>query len=143
MNESALAAVLRRAASKGWTVAASGPSMLPRIPPGSILHVTGDRARPRMGEVWVFVNRKEAIVAHRFVRRTRDGDLQFFGDATGRPDEPVPSDRLVGRVHAVEIEGVCTKLRRRHAVGPLRRAWSYVIRRRARRIRARSTRRRR
>ena len=98
------AKVLRRgvAASARW-LDVTGLSMGPDLPGGSRVLVDG-ATRPRRGEVWAFVGETGEVVVHRFLRDV-GGQLWFRGDANVAADRPVPPERLIGRVTAVEVDG--------------------------------------
>jgi Peptidase S24-like len=92
----------------------SGSSMEPTIvAPASLLVVDG--TTPRLGEVWLFVDDDERLLAHRFLRRA-GARLRFQGDAERWPDRPVSADRLVGRVERVVDPRGERGLARRRAV---------------------------
>ncbi|MFI5047343.1 MAG: nucleotidyltransferase family protein [Acidimicrobiia bacterium] len=56
--------------------------------------------RPRRGEVWAFVDDHGHVVVHRYRGKVGDGH-RFQGDARVRPDAPVASEQLIGRVVAI------------------------------------------
>ncbi|CAA9271224.1 MAG: hypothetical protein AVDCRST_MAG76-3385 [uncultured Acidimicrobiales bacterium] len=99
------AQLLRRAArnpSPLW-LPVSGRSMHPAIPAGARVHIAAAR-RPRWGEVWAFCDSEGNILVHRY-RRRRCSAFVFQGDAAATCDDPIPADRLVGRVVSVEVDG--------------------------------------
>ena len=119
MQPERMAAGLRAAAERGALhLPTAGTSM------GRFLR-TGDRAvvrpgaRPRWGEVWVFVTAEGAVTVHR-CRGRQSGGWRFQGDRRANPDPLVTDDRLVGRVVAVERDG------RRRRLGALDR-WGRAV----------------
>ncbi len=90
-----------RAATTPLWVDVDGDSMEPVLrAPARVL--VGPLSRPRVGEVWVFVDRDRLLRVHRCLHRRLDGDWVFRGDSADRTDSPVSLDRLVGPVHAAE-----------------------------------------
>ncbi len=98
------AKVLRRgvAANARW-LDVTGLSMGPDLPGAAACSSTA-RRRARRGEVWAFVGETGEVVVHRFLRDV-GGQLWFRGDANVAADRPVPPERLIGRVAAVEVDG--------------------------------------
>ena len=81
----------------------SGTSMLPTIPPGSLVMV--DPTRPsalRRGDIVMFSNPAGRLIAHRIVEVHADarGGLRFVlrGDNLSQCDLPVPASSILGRV---------------------------------------------
>jgi len=96
-----IARLLRQRAATGpelW-LAVEGRSMWPTIRPPARVQLAA-APRPRVGEVWAFVDPGGAIVVHRCDRRTGAGYV-FRGDGLRRADPWVPAERVVGRVVAV------------------------------------------
>lgn len=79
-------------------LAVTGSSMAGVIATGSIVVIEA-ADRPRRGEIWAFVDDDGGVVVHRL--REIDGDM-VVGRGTGNPldDDPVTTDRLIGRVAA-------------------------------------------
>lgn len=79
-------------------LAVTGSSMAGVIATGSIVVIEA-ADRPRRGEIWAFVDDDGGVVVHRL--REIDGDV-VIGRGTGNPldDDPVATDRLIGRVSA-------------------------------------------
>ena len=105
MRPETMAAGLRAAAARGaLRLPTSGTSM------GGLIR-TGDRVTlepgpaPRWGEVWAFCTTDGMVAVHR-CRGRRTGGWLFQGDRRSTPDPVVTPDRLVGRVVAVERDGV-------------------------------------
>jgi len=90
----------------------SGRSMEPTIVAPARLLVSHADA-PRLGEIWVFVDDDDRILAHRFLRRV--GELhRFEGDGEAWPDPLVGAGRLVGRATIVaDVDGERPVRRRR------------------------------
>lgn len=109
MRPETMAAGLRAAAERGsLRLPTAGTSM------GALVR-TGDRVtvqpggRPQWGEVWAFCSEQGSVVVHR-CRGRRPGGWLFQGDRRAQPDAVVGADRLVGRVVAVERDGVQRRL---------------------------------
>jgi hypothetical protein len=79
----------------------SGRSMGWSIPGGGRVRIDPVATEPRRGEVWAFCDGRGEIVVHRH-RATSGGAHRFQGDARVRADEPVATERLIGRVSAVD-----------------------------------------
>jgi hypothetical protein len=111
-----VAAVLRRdvSARPRW-IDVAGPSMAPAIPAGARVCVVGAR-RPRRGEIWAFCLLDATVVVHRY-RRTTGSGLQFQGDASPWPDDPIDVALLIGRVTAVDCGGRTRRLDRWWVLG--------------------------
>ncbi len=112
-----IARLLRRATREpgplGITVL--GGSMRPLIERADrVLVAPADRAR--WGEVWAYCHQTGAVLVHRCRGRRKSGYL-FQGDAERRADALVPPPRLIGRVVAVERDGVATQLAGRDGWG--------------------------
>lgn len=93
--------------------------MHPRIAAGTSLRIVACDRRPRLGEVWAFVNASNRVIAHRYLRRTRRGRYVFFGDAAGRADDPIRGEWLIGLVIEVHGEDGIQRLARRSAISPV------------------------
>ncbi|MEZ5166951.1 MAG: S24 family peptidase [Acidimicrobiales bacterium] len=76
----------------------AGTSMGTDIPTGSIVSLTPAR-RPRVGEIWAFVADDTTIVVHR-LRSVDRAQVTGRGTANRVDDQPIPRDRLIGRVRA-------------------------------------------
>jgi hypothetical protein len=115
----ATAALLRhRASAGGFWVEASGGSMGRRYPPGTRLLVQSAARRPRPGQVWVFVDNDDRVVAHRYICPRNSDTLWFRGDASVRFDAPVDRARLVGPAVLVDDGTSRWSPRWWHAVRP-------------------------
>ncbi|MEE8603383.1 S24/S26 family peptidase [Euzebya tangerina] len=113
-------------------IATDGASMGRRWQAGvRVLLEAVDRA-PRRGEVWAYCTAEGKLVVHRYVR-CRDGLHVFQGDASFRPDQPVPTTWLVGRVRSVTDGTRTWSPRRRHVMASRVSATVPAIRRRLRR----------
>ena len=104
-----MAGVLRRSLAQGprW-LDVDGPSMGDAIRPGDRVRVQAAE-RPRRGEIWAFCKASGRIVVHRFRRRI-DGQYNFQGDTVWRSDDPVDGRSLIGRIVAVERDGVVRRV---------------------------------
>lgn len=80
-----------------------GNSMRPTLPAHCEIDVTPLVARPRLGELIVFVV-DDALVAHRLVRRRGDV-LIAQGDNRLGPDRPLLPGQVLGRVGAAYVNG--------------------------------------
>jgi hypothetical protein len=107
-----------RARNDSWIIA-TGSSMLPAIAGGAELRIELASRPPRVGEVWLFVAESNALLAHRFVRRERQGRFVFVGDSAPRVDDAVAGDRLVGRVVEQRFEGLSQPVLRRSGWRPI------------------------
>jgi len=101
----ALAAMLAKA-DAAIECEVAGGSMLPTIPPGSILRIRPNRgAVPSRGDV-IAVAIRDRIIAHRVVRADAGtGHLLTRGDADLLPDPPVPREWVLGRAVEVRVDG--------------------------------------
>jgi hypothetical protein len=86
-----------------------GGSMSPAIPPGARLRVRlGGEVPCRVGDVVLYLA-DYGYTVHRVVSRPRQISGQAYllteGDARFAPDPPVPCDKVLGTVVAVEISG--------------------------------------
>jgi hypothetical protein len=88
--------------------------MRPFIQDGDLITVCPLRDSPiRVGDVVLYKTADDQAIVHRVIRKTRiDGRIAFFikGDATfGQPEE-VDTERILGRVTAIERNGLKRKL---------------------------------
>ena len=94
-------------------VRARGTSMLPAIPRGAAVRVGPPAARGiARGDVVLASFDDGLPVLHR-VRAVREGRVWLKGDNRIFGDPPIPLDRVIGVVDAVEIDGVAVALDRR------------------------------
>jgi len=106
---------------QGLRFCARGASMRPFIRDGDVLDVRPvDVRRLRRGDVVLFRDGEDRLLAHRVVRVSRAG-LATQGDALARSDGVIEYDRLLGRVCSVERGG------RQIAVGGRWRRWSALL----------------
>ena len=116
-NDVGVQVLRRRLASGPLWLAVDGPSMSPSLAPPARVQLTA-AGRPRPGELWAFGTHDGSLVVHRCLRRRRDGTYEFRGDAETDDDDPVPAERLVGKV-----------VRAESAAGPVRltRGWRRLL----------------
>jgi signal peptidase I len=135
--------VLRDSVGQGLAVhlPVSGHSMRPTIAGGATLVVVGTaRAPMRPGDIVVYEDAGR-VICHRVVWRRRTplgGELLTKGDGITLPPVWVPASAVIGRVAAIETEGVrrsldhpCERLR---AFALVARAWVGVLGRRLMRV---------
>lgn len=97
--------------SEGKTIRikAHGYSMYPCIKPGSIIliepvHIKG---RPVPGEI-IAIKRESGLVVHRLIKIIiKNGVTSFIarGDSNAYADNPVPYEKITGRIVGAEITG--------------------------------------
>ena len=101
MNLDAVALELALRGGRTIAINPTGTSMIPLLRPGSTVMITGCSAEfVRVGEIVLFVQGEECLL-HRVVSIERsDGQLRLItqGDARDRPDPPVHSSSLLGRL---------------------------------------------
>jgi hypothetical protein len=110
--------------SEGYpiTKVATGDSMLPTIPSKAVLNIEPVGYLPaRLGDIVLILSQDGNTKIHRvslLFRRNAGMWLQTWGDNCQVPDAPVPLDKVLGRVVAVQVgDGWC----------PVRNRWkSYV-----------------
>jgi signal peptidase len=94
----------------------SGSSMVPAVRPRDVLHVRhSEVADLSKGDIVVF-RRAGQLIAHRAVRapgKSGKGFLITRGDRVPRKDAPILGSELLGRVVAIERNGVRTNPRSR------------------------------
>jgi signal peptidase I len=92
---------------------ACGQSMYPTIKDGEKVTVEPVcTSNIRLGDI-VLYHRKGRVMAHRVVnrKRTSDGEILILrGDASMKGNEPVSSEKVLGKVVAVERDSRCVKL---------------------------------
>ena len=97
LHPTVYAATLRDALSRNrdfsWPL--QGESMRPTLPPGCVITIQ-PLQKPRLGDIVVFP-RGDRLLAHRLVRRRRDGWI-CQGDARRTPDGVIARERIIGRV---------------------------------------------
>jgi hypothetical protein len=94
-----------RIQSRSAWIGATGVSMSPALPPGSQLLVEFGRTADAIGEVVVF-RRRDALVAHRLVARTRTAEgvrLLAKGDAEAYLDPPIDAADVMGVARRVRL----------------------------------------
>lgn len=88
---------------------AFGDSMLPSIPDGAFLQIEPLMSdQVRRGDVVLFGTDQGHILIHRVARLFRRRGqffIQAWGDNNLKPDSPVPSEQLFGRVVSLKIDG--------------------------------------
>lgn len=94
--------------------------------------------RPRIGEIWAYIDDSGGIVVHRYVA-SRRGGLVFRGDAGASTDRLVVPARLVGRVNRTFSDGSIDRVRR---IGGLRRVGLWKVHAAVKRLTRRDDRRR-
>jgi hypothetical protein len=95
------ASLLRaRLAREPLWIDVSGRSMGRSVPGGGRAHVAA-ATTPARGEVWAYCRTDGSLVVHR-ARGATDAGWVFQGDACVTVDPPVPDERLVGRVVALD-----------------------------------------
>lgn len=96
--------VLRRRLVEVGVIAVpmQGRSMGERYSMEGVLHVQHATRTPRLGEVWLFVDVDDRLVAHRCWGGSTPRGWRFRGDAELRWDRRVSSVRLVGPIFLVE-----------------------------------------
>jgi len=87
-------------------IKAHGYSMYPVIKPGSVIIIEPLRIKgtPVVGEI-VAIEREKGIVVHRVVKIKDEGGKRFYitrGDSNSRTDQPVPVEKIIGRVTGME-----------------------------------------
>ena len=125
----------RRAAARELWLPVSGVSMGSRFRPGAHVLVRASNGRPRIGEIWAFVDADDRLVVHRCVWNRSPGALRFRGDAVCSLDPPVALGDLVGRVTEVDDGIDRWSPRLWHAAHPTVRALARALRVRLRRFR--------
>jgi signal peptidase I len=97
--------------SEGKTIRikAHGYSMYPCIKPGSLLLIEPIQVKGRAvpGEI-IAIRRENGIIVHRLTKIIVKNGVQWFiarGDSNSTADEPVKSDRIVGRIIRAETTG--------------------------------------
>ena len=87
-----------------------GTSMEPTIPDGSVLHVQPVALQDvQMGDIVLIKSASGRPLYHRVVRvfhKQGQSQVQTWGDACASLDAPVPLEHVLGRVTAVESNGV-------------------------------------
>jgi signal peptidase I len=86
-----------------------GASMQPLLKPGDVVEIDHTRGPLRRGDV-VAYRTDQTLVIHRVLRDPVDGCIQVAGDNRTITDEPVPISSVIGRVVAVERDGVPRRL---------------------------------
>ncbi|MFQ5669168.1 MAG: S24/S26 family peptidase [Acidobacteriota bacterium] len=96
---------LWRVAGRRTEIRVTGHSMFPMLRSGWSLVLEHSRMEPSFGSIIVFLQGR-LLVAHRVVGRDHAGNYLTKGDALLHLDrQPVPPNRLVGRVVAVRHNG--------------------------------------
>ena len=90
----------------GLRFRAQGRSMLPSIRGGDVITLEKADAKDlRLGDVVLIRNATDSLLAHRIFGQ--DGDTwTTCGDALNMHDVPFKADQLIGRVVAIERDGV-------------------------------------
>ena len=83
----------------------TGGSMTPFIRAHDLVEVRPIAgARPKIGDVVVWIRAQERLVVHRVVAWKAE-QIRTRGDATLSPDEWIPQSRVVGRVERIHRNG--------------------------------------
>jgi hypothetical protein len=107
LSGEALSALLNDVLARGvpFRFEARGYSMFPFIRNGDVVTISplhGRRAG--FGETVAFTGPAEGLVVHRVTAR-RPGYYEIRGDCSSRPDDAVPTSRVLGAVTRVERHG--------------------------------------
>jgi signal peptidase I len=96
----------------------TGASMLPALAEGDEILVSHDIRPLRRGDI-VVIRQNGGLIAHRVIRRTRDGAGQpqvcTKGDNNPRFDPPTPETDVLGRVVALRRGGKASSLETRRS----------------------------
>jgi signal peptidase I len=97
------------AEGKTIRIKAHGYSMYPCIKPGSMLLIEPVKLKgvPVPGEI-IAIQRENGLVVHRLTKTVRKNGVTFFiarGDSNAYADDPVKSDKIVGRIVRAETTG--------------------------------------
>jgi signal peptidase I len=97
------------AEGKTIRIKAHGYSMYPCIKPGSMLLIEPVKLKgvPVPGEI-IAIQRENGLVVHRLTKTIRKNGVTFFiarGDSNAYADDPVKSDKIVGRIVRAETTG--------------------------------------
>jgi Peptidase S24-like len=75
-----------------------GESMLPTFWPGDVIEIESCSLEDvQAGEI-VLAQRDDRLVVHRLVARCTENNFLLRGDSAARPDPPLPSEALLGRL---------------------------------------------
>ena len=80
----------------GYAQVASG-SMEPNIHVGEYV-IVKINSPAAIGDVIMYENEQGLLITHRIVQVTENGSIITQGDANDRQDEPVPNEKVVGKV---------------------------------------------
>jgi hypothetical protein len=114
-----------RAGARHW-IAIEGRSMSPLLREGDTVLVSHGREGLQRGCVVLF-RQKSKLVAHRVLRISRDNGgttLTTKGDSLRTLDAPVPAERIVGWVVAIDRDG---RQRRLDSTGWLVAGWLIAV----------------
>jgi len=111
-------------------VRVTGKSMSPFLRGGEIVHIK--RVHPgtlKRGDLVLFRNEDRLLLLHRVIdwKRGTNGRITFqtLGDRLFRPDDPVPGDRLLGKVSRIEKRGPGHRIRMMNLEDP---GWVFLSR---------------
>jgi hypothetical protein len=94
------------AARGSLVMEASGTSMAPTVPTGSVLRIEPLRGPLRSDELIVFVPRQGVLLCcHRVVALGPEGTVRTQGDGRTTPDDAIGPERIVGVVRSFVLGG--------------------------------------
>ena len=97
------------AEGKTIRIKAHGYSMYPAIKPGSLIIIEpiSPKGKPSEGEI-IAIKREQGLIVHRLCKVIIKDGVRYYiarGDSNAYADQPIPIDRIVGRVVGSEPTG--------------------------------------